>query len=187
MRRPTRKGGIMPITTTRTGQSDLDSSSRNVPAASPHTQSINRRRLIVRGGAIAAAAAAFPAPAIAQGVRELKMVTSWPKGLPGLGTSAGRLGRSITEITRGRLQVQVFGAGELVSAFEAFDAVSSGVADMYHAILLGEEVPGLQLLYGCAIRFHRRRDGGLDSLWRRTTALGRAGRWLQNQAGAGLL
>src|SRR5262245_54720473 len=133
MRRPTRKGGIMPISTTRTGQSDLDSSSRNVPAASPHTQSINRRHLIVRGGAIAAAAAAFPAPAIAQGVRELKMVTSWPKGLPGLGTSAERLGCSITEITRGRLKVQVFGAGELVSAFEAFDAVSSGVADMYHA------------------------------------------------------
>ena len=70
---------------------------------------------------------------LAQGVRELKMVTSWPKGLPGLGTSAERLGRAITAITSGRLQVKVFGASELVSAFEAFDAVSSGVADMYHS------------------------------------------------------
>jgi len=89
--------------------------------------------MMLRGGAIAGAAAAFPAPAIAQGVRELKMVTSWPKGLPGLGTSAERLGRAITAITSGRLQVKVFGASELVSAFEAFDAVSSGVADMYHS------------------------------------------------------
>ncbi len=29
--------------------------------------------------------------------------------------------------------MQVFGAGELVSAFEVFDAVSTGVADMYHS------------------------------------------------------
>lgn len=61
------------------------------------------------------------------------MVTSWPKGLPGLGSSAERLGRAITAITGGRLKVQVFGAGQLVSAFEVFDAVSSGVADMYHS------------------------------------------------------
>jgi TRAP-type mannitol/chloroaromatic compound transport system substrate-binding protein len=90
-----------------------------------------RRDFLISAGA--GVAATFPAPAIAQGVRELKMVTSWPKGLPGLGTSAERLGRAITAITHGRLKVQVFGAGELVSAFEAFDAVSSGVADMYHS------------------------------------------------------
>jgi TRAP-type mannitol/chloroaromatic compound transport system substrate-binding protein len=60
------------------------------------------------------------------------MVTSWPKGFPGLGGSAERLGRAITAITGGRLKVQVFGAGQFVSAFEVFDAVSGSVADMYH-------------------------------------------------------
>jgi TRAP-type mannitol/chloroaromatic compound transport system substrate-binding protein len=102
-----------------------------VPTTSPGA-TVSRRGVILRGGAIVGAAA-FPAPALAQGVRELKMVTSWPKGLPGLGTSAERLGRAITAITGGRIKVQVFGAGELVSAFEVFDAVSSGVADLYHS------------------------------------------------------
>jgi len=100
--------------------------SRNTDATS-----VNRRKLIM-GGAVAAAAT-FPAPAIAQGIRELKLVTSWPKGLPGLGTSAERMAKSITAASGKRIQVKVFGAGELVSAFEAFDAVSTGVADMYHS------------------------------------------------------
>jgi len=88
---------------------------------------------LTKAGAVAGAATTFPAPAIAQGVRELKMVTSWPKGLPGLGSSAERLGAAIAANTGGRLKVQVFGAGQLVSAFEVFDAVSGGVADMYHS------------------------------------------------------
>jgi TRAP-type mannitol/chloroaromatic compound transport system substrate-binding protein len=92
---------------------------------------MNRRKFIYAASA-GAASVTFPAPAISQGIREIKMVTSWPKGFPGLGTSAERLGRGITAITGGRIKVQVFGAGELVGAFEAFDAVSTGVAEMYH-------------------------------------------------------
>jgi TRAP-type mannitol/chloroaromatic compound transport system substrate-binding protein len=93
---------------------------------------MQRRRFLAVTGAIVGAAT-LAAPAIAQGVRELKMVTSWPKNLPGLGTSAVRLARAITAITNGRLQVKVFGDGELVNAFEVFDAVSSGLAEMYHS------------------------------------------------------
>ena len=85
------------------------------------------------GAAGAAAASTFPAPAISQGIRELKLVTSWPRGFPGLSTSADRLARIITESSGGRLQVKVFHAGEMVAALEAFDAVSTGVADMYHS------------------------------------------------------
>ena len=91
------------------------------------------RRNLFRAVTAAGAAATLSAPALSQNIRELKMVTSWPKGLPGLGTSAERMGRSITAASGGRLQVKVFGAGEMVSAFEAFDAVSAGVADMYHS------------------------------------------------------
>ncbi len=46
------------------------------------------------------AARHFPAPAISQGIREFKMATSWPKGLPGLGSSAERIGRAITSRDR---------------------------------------------------------------------------------------
>jgi TRAP-type mannitol/chloroaromatic compound transport system substrate-binding protein len=92
---------------------------------------ITRRGMIVKAGA--AAAAAFPAPAISQGVREFKLATSWPKDLPGLQTSAERIGRAITVATGDRIRVAVFAAGELVKPFEVFDAVSSGVIEMYHS------------------------------------------------------
>ena len=93
------------------------------------------RRQFVAGAGIgaAAAASAFPRPAIAQGVRELKMVTIWPKTLPGLQSGAERLAAAVTSLSEGRLNVKVFAAGQLVGAFESFDAVSSGLADMYHA------------------------------------------------------
>ena len=94
---------------------------------------MDRRQFVAGAGVgIAATASAFPKPAIAQGVRELKLVTTWPKSLLGLGTSAERVAQSITALSGGRLQVKVFAAGQLVGAFESFDAVSSGLADMYH-------------------------------------------------------
>lgn len=61
-----------------------------------------------------------------------KMVTTWPKNFPGLGTGANTLARVIGEMSGGRLQVKVYGARELVPAFETFDAVSRGTAEMGH-------------------------------------------------------
>jgi len=88
------------------------------------------------GGAVAGAAIAastFPAPGIAHGIKQFKMVTTWPKNFPGLGTGAERLAQRITTMTGGQLEVKVFAAGELVPAFESFDAVSSGNAEMSHS------------------------------------------------------
>src|SRR5262249_13843482 len=82
---------------------------------------------------VGAASATVPAPAISQGMREFSMVTSWPKGLPGLQGSAERIAAAITTVTGKRLQVKVYAAGAMVKPFEVFDAVSSGVADMYHS------------------------------------------------------
>ena len=93
---------------------------------------MNRRKFLY-AASVGAASATFPAPAISQNTRELKMVTSWPKGLPGLQGSAERIAQGITTVTGKRLQVKVFAAGEMVKPFEVFDAVSSGVADMYHS------------------------------------------------------
>jgi len=61
-----------------------------------------------------------------------KMVTTWPKNFPGLGTGANNLAKLITEMSGGRLKVKVYGAKELVPAFEVFDAVSRGTAQMGH-------------------------------------------------------
>ena len=91
------------------------------------------RRALITTAAAGIAAAPLATPAIAQGKRELKMVTGWPKKFPGLGAASERIANGITAASDGRLTVKVFGAGELVPAFEAFDAVASGTADLYHA------------------------------------------------------
>ena len=69
----------------------------------------------------------------AQGNRTLTMVTSWGRGLAGVFDAAVKTAENITAITDGQLTVDVKAAGELVGAFEVFDAVTAGQADMYHA------------------------------------------------------
>ena len=89
-----------------------------------------RRTLLLGTNSVIAAAASLPAPAITQGIKEFKMVTDWPENMPGLQTSAKRLAQSITAMSEGRLRVTVYPAGGLVRAFETFDAVVAGAADM---------------------------------------------------------
>ncbi len=64
--------------------------------------------------------------------RELRMVTTWPKDFPGLGDAAELTAQFITEMSGGALRVKIYAVGELVGAFDAFDAVSGGSADLYH-------------------------------------------------------
>lgn len=96
---------------------------------------LKRRNFLAGAAAVGTAAAAsmFPAPAIASGNRELRMVMTWPRNSPGLGLQGVAIGERIEKLTDGKLKVRVYGGGELVPAFESFDAVSSGAADMYHA------------------------------------------------------
>ena len=62
-----------------------------------------------------------------------KLVTSWPKNFPGLGTGPETFANYVNEMSNGRLEVRVYGAGELVPGFEVFDAVSSGSVQMGHS------------------------------------------------------
>jgi len=61
-----------------------------------------------------------------------KMVTTWPKNFPGLGTGANNFAKMIGEMSEGRLSIKVYGAGELVPALGCFDAVSRGTAEVGH-------------------------------------------------------
>ncbi len=83
-------------------------------------------------GVLAAGAAALPPVSRAARPIRWKMVTTWPKNFPGLGTGANNLARLITEMSGGRLRVRVYGAKEIVPAFEVFDAVARGTAEMGH-------------------------------------------------------
>jgi len=111
---------------------------------------MNRRDFIVGGAGIAVGAGgayallkdkkemAAPkkkkveAPMINKGLLEWRLVTTWPKNFPGLGTGANLLGDLITKGSNGRLTVKVFGAKEVVPAFEAMDAVGNGTVEMGH-------------------------------------------------------
>lgn len=81
-----------------------------------------------RGGAPAGATIA----AGQQASYRWKIVTTWPKNLPGLGSAPENFARYLKEMSGGRLTAHVYGAGEMVPAFEVFDAVSQGVADVGH-------------------------------------------------------
>jgi len=62
-----------------------------------------------------------------------RLVTSWPKNLPGLGTGPVKLADWVREASNGRLQIEVYAAGELVPAMEVFDAVQRGMVQMGHS------------------------------------------------------
>jgi TRAP-type mannitol/chloroaromatic compound transport system substrate-binding protein len=92
-----------------------------------------RRKVLVGAASAAASVGSLPAPALAEGVKQFTMATAWPENSPGYQGSAERLARSIAAMSDGRLKIRVYPANKLVAAFETFDALSAGVADMYHA------------------------------------------------------
>lgn len=110
-----------------------------------------KRRTFLSTTAAGAAVAAggFPAPAISQGRMQWKMVTSWPRNLPGPGVAAQMLADRITALSGGRIEVKLYAAGELVPARGVFDAVSEGTAELYHSVpaYWGSKSKGI-LLFG---------------------------------------
>ena len=58
-----------------------------------------------------------------------KMSTSFPKNFPGSDLNAQKLKRNIEKASDGQIMIDHFGAGEIVPAYEVFDAVRNGVID----------------------------------------------------------
>ena len=92
---------------------------------------MNRRKFLTAATAVGAAGVSMPY-VHAQEKRKWRMVTTWPKNFPGLGTGANKIAEYITKASDGRLTVTVYGGGEIVPPFESFDAVSEGTAEMGH-------------------------------------------------------
>lgn len=63
---------------------------------------------------------------------EWSCVTSWPPRFPGLGMAPENLAEQVEAASAGRLKIKVYGGGEIVPAFEVFDAVSRGTVEMGH-------------------------------------------------------
>ncbi len=86
-------------------------------------------------GASVAAATTIAAPAIAQNdpVIKWRCVSSFPKNLDILYGCAEVMAKSVMEATDGKFQIQVFAAGEIVPALQAFDAASANTVEMAHS------------------------------------------------------
>ena len=67
-----------------------------------------------------------------QKIYEWRMVTTWPKNLPGMGIAPETMAKKIRTMSNGRLNIKVYGAGEIVPALEVFEAVSQGTVQMGH-------------------------------------------------------
>ena len=102
------------------------------------------------------------------------MVTTWPPGFQGLGTGAEYLAEQINILTKGRIKVKVYGAGELVPALQVFDAVSSGSVEMGHGVSYywKGKLPAASFFGGVPFGFNAQemnswllKGGGLE-LWR---------------------
>ena len=104
----------------------------------------NRRAFLA-----AALAAPLAAPAVARAGTSIRwrLLTAWNRNLPGPGVSAQRVADRIDAMSGGRLQIELFAAGQIVPAFGVFEAVSTGVAEMGHtaAFFWEGKLPGASL------------------------------------------
>lgn len=90
--------------------------------------SFNRRTTL----AAAAGLLAAPGVARAQAPLRWRMVTSWPKNLPGPAFSAQRIADRIKLLSGCCIEVQVFAAGEAVPAFAVHEAVGNATVELGH-------------------------------------------------------
>jgi len=68
------------------------------------------------------------APAVAKGLRRLRLAMAWPDSVSGPADQAHRLAQRITAMSEGRYRIDV-----MASAAGGFAAVRAGEADLYHA------------------------------------------------------
>jgi TRAP-type mannitol/chloroaromatic compound transport system substrate-binding protein len=92
---------------------------------------MNRRKLL-KGMGLTAASTAVSAPAIAQSALTLRwrLTTSFPKTLDTLHGACERFSKAIADLSEQKFQISVFGPGEIVPAFQVFDAVQNNTVEM---------------------------------------------------------
>ncbi|AIL32973.1 TRAP transporter substrate-binding protein [Basilea psittacipulmonis] len=79
-------------------------------------------------GALAGGAAVVGAPAVASSNPSIKwrLASSWPRSLEILFNGAVDMAEYVRQATNGQFQIDVYPAGEIIPAFQVFDAVSNG-------------------------------------------------------------
>ena len=95
---------------------------------------MNRRSAIRRAGLGAVAASTLAAPALAQGLPEIKwrLTSSFPKSLDTIYGAGEHFARRVAQLTDNKFQIRVFAGGEIVPPLQALDAVQNGTVECCH-------------------------------------------------------
>ncbi len=93
-----------------------------------------QRRSFLKKAGVGVAAGALAAPALAQGMPEVKwrLASSFPKSLDTIFGAAETISKRVAAATGGKFQIQVFAGGEIVPAFGVVDAVQNATVQCCH-------------------------------------------------------
>jgi TRAP-type mannitol/chloroaromatic compound transport system substrate-binding protein len=93
-----------------------------------------KRRDFLSKSAMGVTAGAIAAPAIAQSLPEIRWrcASSFPKSLDTIFGGGEFISKRVSELTNGKFQIRIFGAGEIVPAFGTVDAVQQGTVECTH-------------------------------------------------------
>src|ERR1043165_1143047 len=98
------------------------------------SKTATRRRFLLAAGATSAAVAA-PSVVSAQGPISMRFQSTWPsKDI--FHEYALDFAKKVNDMTGGDLKIEVLPAGAVVPAFQLLDAVSKGVLDGGHGVLV---------------------------------------------------
>jgi TRAP-type mannitol/chloroaromatic compound transport system substrate-binding protein len=104
-------------------------------AQSESAKTTNRRRFVFGAGVTAAAAVAAPAVQAQSGPISMRWQSTWPsKDI--FHEYAIDYAKKVNDMTGGDLKIEVLPAGAVVPAFQLLDAVSKGVLDGGHGVLV---------------------------------------------------
>ena len=101
----------------------------------PDSKTATRRKFLLAAGATTAAAVAAPNVVKAQGAVSMRFQSTWPsKDI--FHEYANDFAKKVNDMTGGDLKIEVLPAGAVVPAFQLLDAVSKGVLDGGHGVLV---------------------------------------------------
>jgi TRAP-type mannitol/chloroaromatic compound transport system substrate-binding protein len=99
------------------------------------TEKTTRRKFLAGTAAVAAGAVAAPSVVKAQGPTNMRWQSTWPsKDI--FHEYAHDYAKKVNDMTGGDLKIEVLPAGAVVPAFQLLDAVSKGVLDGGHGVLV---------------------------------------------------
>src|SRR5258707_9347732 len=99
------------------------------------SKTANRRKFLMAAGATAAATVAAPAVNAQPGPVSMRWQSTWPsKDI--FHEYANDFAKKVNDMTGGDLKIEVLPAGAVVPAFQLLDAVSKGVLDGGHGVLV---------------------------------------------------